>query len=124
MEDTIIARKYLSKLENAKARGIEFKLTFIAYKNLVRSKKCFYTGIDLSEVEGAADQRTIDRINPNKGYVSGNVVACCKAMNHMKAVMEKDGSIFLPNFQKAVGKMFKEVNKRSNMGTLKAAKTK
>ena len=37
---------------------------------------------------------------------------------------EKVWSIFLPNFQKAVGKMFKEVNKRSNMGTLKAAKTK
>lgn len=113
MEDTIVARKYLQKLENSKSRGIEFKLTFMAYKNLLRSKKCFYTGIALSDVEGAGDQRTIDRVNPNKGYVSGNVVACCKAMNQMKGVMERDGSIFLPNFQKAVGKMFKEVNKRS-----------
>ena len=114
MDDTVIARKYLSKLENSKTRGIEFKLSFIAYKNLIRAKKCFYTGIDISDVEGAGDQRTIDRVNPNKGYVTGNVVACCKAMNQMKASMEKDGSIFLPNFQKAVGKMFKEVNKRSN----------
>lgn len=113
MEDTIIARKYLSKMENAKARGIEFKLSFVAYKNLIRAKKCFYTGIELSNIEGAADQRTIDRVNPNKGYVSGNVVACCNGMNQMKAQMERDGSIFLPNFQKAVMKMFTEVNKRS-----------
>lgn len=113
MEDTIIARKYLSKVENAKSRGLEFKLSFVAYKNLVRAKKCFYTGIELSDVEGAADQRTIDRVNPNKGYVSGNVVVCCAGMNRMKGQMERDGSIFLPNFQKAVIKMFAEINKRS-----------
>lgn len=113
MDDVQLARKYLRKVENAKERGIPFKLTFVAYKNIMRAKKCFYTGIELSEVENAGDQRTIDRVNPNKGYEKGNVVACCKAMNNMKAAMEHDGSIFLPNFQKAIGKMFKEVNKRS-----------
>lgn len=112
MDDVQLARKYLNKVENARSRGIPFKLTFTSYKNLMRAKKCFYTGIDLSDVEGAADQRTIDRINANKGYEAGNVVACCKGFNNLKGLMEKDGSIFLPNFQKAVGKMFKTVNKK------------
>lgn len=112
-DDLYLARKYVMKEENAKRRGIPFKLTFQSYKNLMRAKKCYYTGIELSDVEGAADQRTIDRINANKGYEKGNVVACCHAFNQLKAKMEHDGSIFLPNFQKAVGKMFKTVNTRS-----------
>lgn len=113
MTDEHIARKYLMKIENAKSRGIPFTLSFTAYKNLMRAQKCYYTGLTLSNIEGSRDQKTIDRINPKKGYVKGNVVACCAGFNQMKSAMERDGSIFLPNFQKAVGKMFKAVNERS-----------
>lgn len=109
--DIKIAQKYLGKQRQALERGIPFELSFQSYKNLMRAKKCYYTGIELSEQENAADQRTIDRINANLPYRKGNVVACCKAFNNLKSQMEKDGSIFLPNFQKAVGKMFTAVNK-------------
>lgn len=109
--DAYLARKYLMKEESSKRRGIAFNLSFVSYKNLMRAKKCYYTGIELSDVEGAADQRTIDRINPNKPYEKGNVVACCHAFNQLKSKMEYDGAIFLPSFQKAVVKMFKTVNK-------------
>lgn len=112
--DVYYARKFISKEQGAKDRGIKFTLTFQGFRNLMTAKYCYYTGIALSDVDGAADQRTIDRVNANKGYESGNVVACCKAFNQMKGRMEQDGSIFNPLFQKAILKMFKEVNKRTN----------
>lgn len=112
MDDVQLARKYLNKVQNAQQRGIPFKLTFTAYKNLMRAKKCFYTGVELTDNEGAADQKTIDRVNATRGYERGNVVACCHAFNQLKGKMEYDDAIFLPTFQKAVGKMFKTVNTR------------
>lgn len=111
MDDVKLAGKFITKASNARQRGIPFTLSFQGYKNLMRAKKCFYTGITLSDVDGAPDQRTIDRINANRPYEAGNVVACCKAFNGLKGQMERDGSIYLPNFQKAIGKMFKAVNK-------------
>lgn len=113
MNDAYLAEKYLMKIKNARSRGIDFDLSFTSYKNLMRAKKCFYTQVELSDVDGAENQRTIDRINNKKGYTKGNVVACCRAMNQMKSYMEKDGCIFIPNFQKAIGKMFKTINDRS-----------
>ena len=109
MDDLTLAKKYISKADNARSRGIKFDMTFTAYKNLMRAKKCFYTGVELSDVVGAAGQRTIDRINCNKGYEKGNVVACCLSFNGIKSTMERDGSIFNPLFKKAIMKMFDSV---------------
>lgn len=111
MDDIRLAQKYLNKVQNARSREIAFKLSFTSYKNLMRAKKCYYTGLSLSDVDGAANQRTIDRIDSSRGYEKGNVVACCKAFNQMKGAMEKDGCLSLPSFQKSVIKMFNTVNK-------------
>ena len=111
LSDVKLARKYLSKEQQARDRGIVFKLSLTSYRNLISAKKCFYTGITLSDVEGAGDQLTIDRIDNTRGYEHGNVVACCLAFNQLKGKLEIDGAIHLPIFQKALVKMIAEVNK-------------
>lgn len=93
--DLYVARKLHAKYENAKDRGIEFALSFRSMKNLMSAKKCYYTGIPLTRPEPGktlkASDITIDRIDSTKGYVSGNVVACCNIANNMKAMAEGGG---------------------------------
>ncbi len=96
-----IAKKLISKEKDAKRRGIEFALTFQSMKNLMKAKRCYYTGIVLTEPAGLQDDqasfgrlasdRTIDRIDGSKGYVPGNVVACCNAANSIKSQLEGAG---------------------------------
>ena len=40
ISDVKIALKYLAKARNADDRGIDFNLSFTAYKNLIRSNRC------------------------------------------------------------------------------------
>tara|TARA_R110000744_G_C19371770_1_gene563186 strand:- start:47887 stop:48255 length:369 start_codon:yes stop_codon:yes gene_type:complete len=92
--DMYVARKMMSKMGNAKERGIEFALSFQSMKNLLKSKKCYYTGLELTKPDGKktrASDLTIDRIDASKGYVPGNVVACSYAANHLKSQFEKGG---------------------------------
>lgn len=92
MDDLEIARRYLRKADNANRRGVEFTLTFQGYKNLILAKKCRYTGIELTRSSGPGTAKptdhTIDRVDSTRGYVKGNVVACCHAANSAKAVFE------------------------------------
>ena len=50
--DTYCAKSYLSKIQSCKQRGIEFKLNFTSFKNLMRAKKCYYTGVTLTRGGG------------------------------------------------------------------------
>lgn len=77
--DLKIATKLLGLKQSAEIRKKEFNLTFLAIKNIYRSKKCYYTGIVLT-----GKNRSIDRIDNSKGYVIGNVVACDKDFNIKK----------------------------------------
>jgi hypothetical protein len=94
--DLYAAKHLVWKAENAKKRGIEFSLTHTSMKNLLGAKRCFYTGIPLTkstgkEAELKLSDFTIDRIDGSKGYVKGNVVACCHAANQMKNQFESLG---------------------------------
>lgn len=91
--DLYCARHLQWKAENAKKRGIEFNLTFTSMKNLMSSKRCYYTGIILTKSTGKEGELklsdfTIDRIDGSKGYIKGNVVACCYGANQMKSQFE------------------------------------
>ncbi|QHZ59800.1 HNH endonuclease [Alteromonas phage vB_AmeM_PT11-V22] len=81
--DVMVARKLSSKYNNAKERGIEFGLSFTSVKNIMKAKKCYYTGLPLTK-----RTLTIDRIDSNKGYVKGNVVACHTDANSFKNIIE------------------------------------
>ncbi|QNO00277.1 hypothetical protein QGX21_gp082 [Pseudomonas phage phiPsa315] len=98
--DLYAAKHLVWKAENSKKRGIEFNLTHTGMKNLLGAKKCYYTGIPLTKSTGKEDELklsdfTIDRIDGTKGYVKGNVVACCHAANQMKGQLESLGVVGL-----------------------------
>lgn len=81
--DISIARFYLLKSERALENGIEFSLTFAEFKRLSKTTKCRFTGLDLT-----SSTFTIDRIDNKLGYITGNVAACHKIFNQIKAIAE------------------------------------
>jgi len=81
--DITIARAYLGKQLSSKDRGISFELSFLEFKSLVSSRKCFFTGLDLHE-----KTFSIDRIDSSKGYTAANSVAFHTTFNSLKGVIE------------------------------------
>lgn len=95
--DADVARKFLQVEESARKRGIEFSLNLTTVKNLMKAKKCKYSGLiyDYSDPERSP---SFDRLNHNKGYVKGNVVSCMKCINDLKNVLiEHPSSVFKDN---------------------------
>lgn len=78
---------YDSKYNDALSRDILFDLTFADYERLVQKTHCFYTGVKFVDDRGSASRRTIDRIDPDKGYTVENCVACTHAANNAKNVL-------------------------------------
>lgn len=110
MNDLQIAQKYISKAQRAKSSGIEFDLSFTTFKNMMRAKRCGYTGIELTEKRPnkkiRTTDRTIDRIDNNLGYISGNVVAVCNSANQIKSIWEDPGNKLTP---KLISKMLRRI---------------
>lgn len=90
--DARVAKYLLNKITSSRDRQIPFELTFIEVKNLMQTERCYYTGITLTMTQPGQAQKltdfTIDRIDNNLGYVTGNVVACCHAANSFKGMIE------------------------------------
>ena len=77
--DIKVAVKYMNLFDSAKKRNKQFDLMLIGVANLLKSKKCYYTGRPLDD-----ENRSIDRVDNTIGYVTGNVVACHKEINAFK----------------------------------------
>lgn len=91
--DTVIAKKYTMKVQNAAKRGIHFNLSLSAFRGLFTRKKCAYTGVELtiSGNEGGnlpKNYATLERIDNNQGYVKGNVIVISHEANGVKSVFE------------------------------------
>lgn len=94
--DEYIAKRYIEKIANTKRRNIEFTLTFAQYKKLITTKKCYFTGIEMTvDYDNTSDSDkkplnafTLDRIDANIGYTNENTVACCHLMNYAKSGFE------------------------------------
>lgn len=79
-----------SRVSNIKQRGVPYSKTLKTHLKELwekQDKKCYYTGIEMV-LHGYSDNvknaMTIDRINPEKGYIEGNVVLCCSIVNKIK----------------------------------------
>ena len=113
-----IANAYKRKVESATAKGIEFKLNLVSFRNLMRTKKCPYTDKTLTIPEPnnngklRATDITIDRIDNKLGYVPGNVMAISHQANNLKSRFENDGYFSLEEAYKIIGKMIKYVSKQ------------
>lgn len=96
MTDEEVAKKYINKIQNCKQSSTVFSLSFFEFKRLITATRCKYTGVSLTNTQGVkqiATDVTIDRVNNNVGYVTGNVVACCYGYNKFKAAIENPNNI-------------------------------
>lgn len=92
--DLYVAKWMLNKASNCEQRGISFNLSFVSCRNLLKAKKCYYTGVLLTKTKtdtGAKPKPTdftVDRIDSSKPYEKGNVVVCCHFANQLKNQVE------------------------------------
>jgi hypothetical protein len=83
LSDVEVAKKLINIYQSAQDRKIDFNLSFEYVRNLLEYKNCYYTGLPFTE-EGTL-ARSFDRIDSEKGYIEGNVVACTIDINGKKA---------------------------------------
>ena len=92
-EDVMVCAKFLSLHSNAKARSKDFDLSIADVRKLLKTKRCAYTGEVLTKAKQSPpnnSDRTIDRLDSDKGYVKGNVFAVSHYANSLKnALFEK-----------------------------------
>jgi hypothetical protein len=87
LTDYQIAKKLIQLKQSADSRSINFDLKFKTVKRLLLAKKCYYTGI-IFEPGVGLNSRSIDRVDPHKGYVDDNVVACTIDINSRKSNLD------------------------------------
>lgn len=85
-DDVRIANKYLDKIQNAKKRGLEFSISLEEFAIICRERRCFYTGYKYNSIK----EISLDRIDSEIGYVSGNVVSCHVDINSHKGDLTFD----------------------------------
>ena len=87
----LVVTKYKNILKNAIDRHIDFNMSLDDIENLLNETKCYYTGVKFDN----DNPMTFDRINHNKGYITGNVVACTHKVNSLKnELYEQTKSLF------------------------------
>ena len=80
---------YRTYKNSAKWRGYIFKLSSKIFKKITQ-QRCYYCGVKPSQksrlrgCDGTYMFNGIDRVDNSKGYIEGNIVACCKWCNIMK----------------------------------------
>lgn len=88
------AVKYKNLYDSALRRNKEFDLSFSDVKKLLCRKTCSYTGVKFSSSPESPHHRTIDRLDPNLGYVKGNVYAVTHIANSVKnALFENSNDV-------------------------------
>tara|TARA_R110000796_G_scaffold159388_3_gene276185 strand:- start:11092 stop:11433 length:342 start_codon:yes stop_codon:yes gene_type:complete len=87
IDDLYVCKKMIKISHSGNSRNIEVKLTFNALKKVMKTRKCFFTGVLLNFEENDANQLTIDRLDNDKGYIDGNIVACSKEFNQIKGCL-------------------------------------
>ena len=48
MDDIQIASKFVAKAKSSSDRNIPFTLSFNQYKRILNTRKCYYTGVELT----------------------------------------------------------------------------
>ena len=82
ISDVEVAKKLVNIHSSAQSRSLEFNLTFEYVKKLLEYNTCYYTNVQFTE--DGVNARSFDRVDNDKGYVVGNVVACTIDINGKK----------------------------------------
>lgn len=93
--DAYVARSYLNKMTNAKDRKLEFKLTLKEWQDLIATnqlcpvtKKEMIVGRVMPGFSPPPELLSIERLDPRKGYITGNVVAMSQVANNIKSSVD------------------------------------
>ena len=73
---------YSSYKRDAKRRNYDFEITYSYFMSFWQ-KPCYYCGTEIKNIG-------LDRVDNNKGYVIGNVMACCSICNFAKSNLTKE----------------------------------
>jgi hypothetical protein len=87
IEDIEVARKMINLQQSATSRNLEYNLTFETTKRLMSYTRCYYTNVEFNDTTNIF---SIDRVDPKKGYIEGNVVACTVEINSKKSNLSID----------------------------------
>ena len=93
ISDVEVAKKLINIHSSAQSRNLEFNLTFECVKKLLEYTTCYYTNVTFTE-EGS-NARSFDRVDNEKGYVVGTVVACTVDINGKKNNLSIDEIVCL-----------------------------
>ena len=93
ISDVEVAKKLVNIHSSAQSRNLEFNLTFECVKKLLEYTTCFYTNVTFTE--DGPNARSFDRVDNEKGYVVGNVVACTVDLNGKKNNLSIDEIVCL-----------------------------
>lgn len=76
---------YKVKVNSSAERGLEWRITFEQFVELMQVEKCAYTGTVFPKDHG----RSIERVNPKEGYTMENVVIVTARANSHKAMLDQ-----------------------------------
>lgn len=76
---------YKIKVDSSAERGLEWRITFEQFVELMQVEKCAYTGTVFPKDHG----RSIERVNPKEGYTMENVVIVTARANSQKAQLDQ-----------------------------------
>lgn len=76
---------YQTKVKSCEERGLEWRITFNQFVELMTVEKCAYTGTVFPKDHG----RSIERVNPKVGYTMENVVIVTARANSQKAQLDQ-----------------------------------
>ncbi len=92
--DILDARTYINKRDHAAEKGQDFTISLGEWLDLRKTFKCPITGLELEFDAKPGDSRipdnkwTVDRIDPRKGYIPGNVIAMSFLANSAKGMVD------------------------------------
>ncbi|UYD57632.1 hypothetical protein OFDDKENP_00256 [Aeromonas phage B614] len=76
---------YQTKVKSCEERGLEWRITFHQFVELMQVEKCAYTGTVFPKDSG----RSIERVNPKVGYTMENVVIVTSQANSQKSQLDQ-----------------------------------
>jgi len=109
ISDVEVAKKLINIFQSAQDRKLQFNLSFEYVRKMLEYKTCYYTNKLFTE--DGPNARSFDRVDSDKGYIEGNVVACTIDINGKKSNLSFEEISCI--YQKLVKKKGKETTKEN-----------
>ena len=103
-----VAKKLINIYQSAQDRKLQFNLSFEYVRKMLEYKTCYYTNKPFTE--DGPNARSFDRVDSDKGYIEGNVVACTIDINGKKSNLSFEEISCI--YQKLVKKKGKDTPKK------------